>query len=158
MSQSSTTTRVFSVIACSLGLTGAETLHVDSTLGSDAGSGTAGRPLRTLAMAAMKVNEKGGHGSLAVKLAGGIYALPRAVVFENARPFDSQDRLTIEASLLPDDPGWNPDLMPTILSIEDPRKPDQAGTRTSTYGLKIKMSHVTVRGLKFLGSPLPNNW
>jgi hypothetical protein len=27
-----------------------------------------------------------------------------------------------------------------------------------TYSLKIKNSHVTVRGLKFLGNPLPLNW
>jgi hypothetical protein len=46
-------------------------------------------------------------------------------------------------------------MMPMILSIEDPGTPAK---RTSTYGLKIKMSHVTLRGLKFLGSPLLNNW
>jgi hypothetical protein len=29
---------------------------------------------------------------------------------------------------------------------------------TWTFDMKIKISHVTIRGLKFLGNPLPNNW
>lgn len=48
--------------------------------------------------------------------------------------------------------------MPTILSIEDPRQTGSGGGSTQTYGLKIKMSNVAIRGLKFLGSPLLDNW
>lgn len=31
-------------------------------------------------------------------------------------------------------------------------------SRTETYSLKIKLNHVTIRGLKFLGNATPNNW
>jgi hypothetical protein len=151
---------ILSGAACFLALVASEaaTLHVDSFLGSDTNPGTAGQPLKTLERAAEKANEQVEPGAMTIKLAGGIYALPKTVVLENHRAFRKEQRLSIEASISPDDPSWNPHMMPTILSIEDPRRPDQAGKRTSTYGLKIKMSHVTVRGLKFLGSPLANNW
>ncbi len=160
MSKYSRAAGILSGAACFLALTaaGAVTLHVDSFLGSDTNPGTVGRPLRTLERAAEKVNEQAEPGAMTIRLAGGIYALPRAVVFENRRAFGKEQRLNIEAALSPDDPGWNPHTMPTILSIEDPGRSNQAGKSTSTYGLKIKMSHVTIRGLKFLGSPLPNNW
>ncbi len=160
MSLCSAAAGILSGAACSLALvaTGAVTLHVDSFSGSDGNPGTAGQPLRTLARAAEKANEHIEPGPMTIKLAEGIYALTKAVVFENPRAFRKEQRLTIEASVAPDDPRWNPKMMPTILSIEDPGRSNPAGKRTSTYGLKIKMSHVTVRGLKFLGSPLPNNW
>ena len=48
--------------------------------------------------------------------------------------------------------------MPIILSTEDPRRPEKLNERTETYSLKIKISHATIRGLKFLGNPLLNNW
>jgi hypothetical protein len=135
----------------------AETLHVDSNRGQDTNSGTVDQPLKTIEKAALVANGKDRQRSLTIKLAPGIYSLPKTAVFENHRAFAEAQRLTIEASVLPDDPNWNPGLMPTILSTEDLRKPGQFEQPTQTYGLKIKMSHVTVRGLKFLGSPLPNN-
>jgi len=49
-------------------------------------------------------------------------------------------------------------MMPVILSTEDPRKQDDANRLTATYGLRIEISHVTIRGLKFLGNPLARNW
>ena len=48
--------------------------------------------------------------------------------------------------------------MPIIFSTEDPRKPEELDALTQTYGLRIKTSHVTIRGLRFLGNPLPHNW
>jgi hypothetical protein len=104
------------------------------------------------------VNEQVESGAITVKLARGIYALPKAVAFENHRVSGKEQRLTLEAALLPDDASWNPHAMPIILSIEDPGRQSQTGTRTQTYGLRIRMSQVTVRGLKFLGNPVPNNW
>jgi hypothetical protein len=148
----------WAVCFLALAAAGAETLHVDGNRGSDTNAGTADQPLRTLEEAARLANSKAGRGSLTIKLAAGIYALPRAILFENQRAFSKEQRFTLEASVLPDDPNWRPDQMPTILSTEDPRRPDQFDKATQTYGLKIKMSHVTVRGLKFLGNPLPNNW
>ena len=48
--------------------------------------------------------------------------------------------------------------MPVILSTEDPRKQGNLNGLTATYGIKIAVSHVTIRGLKFLGNPLSRNW
>ena len=135
----------------------AQVLHVDSNRGSDTNAGTAEQPLQTLEQAARLANAKAERGPLTIKLAAGIYALPKTVLFQNQRAFAKEQRLTLEASVLPDDPNWNPGQMPAILSTEDPRQQGQLGGPTQTYGVKIKMSHVTVRGLKFLGNPLPNN-
>ena len=136
----------------------AQLLHVDGNRGSDTNAGTAEQPLRTLEQAARLANAKAERGPLTIKLAAGIHALPKTVLFANQRAFTREQRLTLEASVLPDDPNWRPGQMPAILSTEDPRPQGQSGGPTQTYGLKIKMSHVTVRGLKFPGNPLPNNW
>lgn len=136
----------------------ADTFYVDSRSGNDTNPGTKDQPLKTLAQVAKKVNVKTERGSTTIKLEPGIYALSEAIVFQNKQSYSEEQRLSIEAAVLPDDPTWNPDLMPIILSIQDSGTPGQPGKPTQTYGLQIKMSHVTIRGLKFLGSPLPNNW
>jgi len=56
---------------------------------------------------------------------------------------------------LPDDARWKPSLMPVILSTQNPPIPEK---RTETYAIQIERNYVTIRGLKFLGSPLLNNW
>ncbi len=136
----------------------AETIHVDGGRGQDSNSGTAESPLRTLGKAAEKANAKSGPGSMTIRLQPGLYALPEAVILENRRGFSKEERLTIEAAMLPDDAKWLPSRMPVLLSTHDPREPSEPEKATQTYGLKVRMSHVTVRGLKFLGSPMPNNW
>jgi hypothetical protein len=136
----------------------AEVLYVDSRSGREGNPGTAEQPLQSLARAATLVNAKREGGAMTFRLRPGIYTLPASVVFENGRAFSREQRLALEASVLPDDPDWNPGLMPMLVSIEDPRSPGPGRRLTQSYGLKVKMSHVTIRGLKFLGSPLPNNW
>jgi hypothetical protein len=136
----------------------AETVYVDSRSGNDANPGTKEKPVRTIRQAAVMINGKTEAGTTMIKIAPGIYKLTECVVFENARLYTAQERLVIEAAILPDEPDWRPALMPIILSTEDPRRPEQINARTETYSIKIKASHVTVRGLKFLGNPLLNNW
>lgn len=135
----------------------AEVLFVDSTNGNDTNPGTREKSLSTLGKAAILVNNSSNPGPTIIKILPGIYNLTQAVVLKNSRPYTENDRLTIEASVLPDDPGWKPQLMPMIFSTEDPRNPEKPDAMTGTYGLKIKLSHVTIRGLRFLGSPVPNN-
>ncbi len=136
----------------------AETLYVDSRNGNDRNPGTEEKPLKTIGRAALLVNSKTEPGPTTIKVATGIYNLDKYVVFENARPYTEIERLVIEAVVLPDEPQWRPDMMPVILSTEDPRMPDKVDALTETYGIKIKISHVTVRGLKFLGNLLLHNW
>ena len=136
----------------------AETLYVDGRGGNDVNPCTKEKPIRTVGHAAAMVNSKTEGGPTTIKMAPGVYNLTECVVFENTRPYTEQDRLVIEATILPDDPNWKPALMPVILSTEDPRKPEKLDGRTETYSLQIKISHITIRGLKFLGNPLLNNW
>ncbi|MBA7675174.1 hypothetical protein ES703_83404 [subsurface metagenome] len=136
----------------------AETVYVDARAGSDVNPGTKEKPLRTIKQAATIVNSSTKPGPTTIKIAPGVYNLNKCVVFENTRPYTEKGRLIIEAEILPDERAWKPALMPVILSTEDPRKPGKLDAHTGTYGLQIKISHVTIRGLKFLGNPLSNNW
>jgi hypothetical protein len=111
-----------------------------------------------MGQAAVMVNSRTEAGPTTIKVATGIYSLDKTVVFKNRRPYTEKNRLVIEATVLPDAPDWKPTLMPVILSVEDPRKPGRLNNHTETYSVKIKVSHVTIRGLKFLGNPLLNNW
>jgi hypothetical protein len=133
----------------------AETLYVDGVRGNDVNPGTKQKPLKTIGRAAVMVNSRTEGGPTTIKIGPGIYALDKTVVFENRRAYTEKDRLVIEATVLPDEARWGPTVMPVIVSIEDPGKHNE---RTETYSLKIKVSHVTIRGLKFLGNPLSNNW
>jgi hypothetical protein len=136
----------------------ADTIFVEARQGSDTNPGTAQLPLQTLARAAELVNARTEPGPTTILVMPGIYALARSVTFENRRAYTSERPLTIEASVLPGDARWTPASMPAILSIEDPRQTGLRKDPTQTYGLKVKMGHVVIRGLKFLGSPLPDNW
>ena len=136
----------------------AETLYVDGRTGRDTNPGTRQKPLRTIGQAALIVNAAKEPGPTTVKTAPGIYNLGETVVFENARPCTQNNRLVIEATILPHDPKWKPALMPVILSTNHPRDPNSPDRLTETFSIKVKISHVTIRGLKFLGNPLSNNW
>jgi hypothetical protein len=136
----------------------AEMVYVDGRSGSDKNPGTRERPIRTVGRAAEMVNNSTEPGPTTIKIAPGIYNLTESVEFGGKRPYTETERLVIEADILPDEPQWRPALMPIILSIEDPRKQGDHGKLTATEGLKIRVSHVTTRGLKFLGNPLSRNW
>jgi hypothetical protein len=155
------TSRYLAACSCVLGLAAvatAEVLYVDGRLGQDNQTGTRSQPLKTLAQAAKRVNESPAPGPATIKVAPGVYYLDRSVLIENGRSCTEQNRLTIEATVVPDDPNWSPALMPVLLSVEDPRQSGNLTGRTETYSIVVRNSHVTIRGLRFLGNPLPNNW
>jgi len=135
-----------------------ETIYVDSRAGSDKNPGTNDRPVKTVGRAAEIINGGTEPGPTMIKIAPGIYNLTESVEFGSTRPYTEKKRLVIEAAVLPDDPQWKPALMPVILSTEDPRQQGSLDGLTGTYGIKIGTSHVTIRGLKFLGNPLLRNW
>lgn len=141
-------------VTCVIG----ETIYVDSRNGSDKNPGTKEKPLRTIGQAAVLVNSTTESEPTTIKITPGIYNLDKCVMFENTRAYTEKDRLVIEASILPDAPHWKPALMPVILSTEDPRKSEKLDELTETYSIKTEISHVTIRGLKFLGNPLSHNW
>jgi hypothetical protein len=136
----------------------AETIYVDARNGSDINPGTKDKPVRTVGRGAEIVNSSMEQGPTTIKIAPGIYNLAEAVEFSGSGQYTEKERLVIEAVELPDNPRWKPALMPVILSTEDPRKQGRLDDLTATYGIKIRASHVTIRGLKFLGNPLLRNW
>jgi len=139
-------------------ISASQVLYVDSRAGRDEDAGTSEKPVRTLQRAAEIVNGNREPGPATIRILPGIYNLTESVTFGGPRAYSEETRLVIEASILPDDPQWKPALMPIILSTEDPRKQDNSDELTATYGLKIEVSHVTIRGLKFLGNALARNW
>ena len=136
----------------------AEIIYVAGKNGIDANPGTKERPLRTIAKAAQLVNNSKEAGPTIIKISSGVYNLSKTIVFENIRPYTEEKRLTIEAAILPDDANWKPAAMPVILSTENSQISEMMPEITETYGIKIKISHVTIRGLRFLGNPSLNNW
>jgi hypothetical protein len=139
-------------------LVSAEVIHVDSRKGQDANPGSAEDPLRSLAKASEIVNGSSEPGPTTIRLAPGRYDLDETVLIANRRLYTETDRLTIEAAVLPGDPNWLPHLMPVIVSKQVPKASSPGNSVTETYSLKIKVSHVTVRGLKFLGNAASDNW
>ena len=130
----------------------AEVLFVDSTNGDDTNAGTELKPVKTIARAATMINNSKELGPTVIKIQPGVYVEDKPVVFDSKRPYTKQKRLTIEAAVLPDDPEWNPILMPIVLFTNEGQ-----GNENEKHapGLMMELSHVTVRGLKFLGDPRP---
>ncbi len=134
------------------------TIHLNPASGLDTNSGTQSSPLRTLAEAARRVNETSGAGPMTVVLAEGIYAIGETTLLKPGnRAFSRNQRLTIRAEFLPDDPEWHTGRMPTLvhtlpLSPMWNGRPDPLGGAAN--GMLIETSHVTIQGLKILGMPV----
>lgn len=111
--------------------------------------------VKTISQAATVVNSSKADGPTTLKIAPGTYILTEAIIFQNHRKYTPQKRLTIEATVLPDDSRWNPILMPVIISTS---KGIPRGQRRLSCSFKIEVNHTTIRGLKFLGNPRPRNW
>lgn len=146
------------VIAILVPVAVGETLYIDSRNGNDINPGTKEKPLCTMGKAAVMVNSRTEGGPTTIKIGPGVYNLTKAVFFKNTRLYTKEKRLTIEATVLPDDPNWKPVLMPVILSTEIPQQWEKTNGQVETSGLKIEINHVTIRGLKFLGSPVLHIW
>jgi hypothetical protein len=133
------------------------TIYLHPAKGDDSNSGTKDNPLKTLAGAARCVNENTGTGSITIILTEGIYAVGETAVFDlSNRSFTKNERLTLRAEILPDDPEWHTGRMPTLihtmpLSPTWNGRPDPFGG--VAYGMQIETSHVTIQGLKILGMP-----
>jgi hypothetical protein len=135
----------------------AETIYVDSDSGNDSNNGTQDAPIRTIARAEQIVNDSNEPGPTTIKIAPGVYVIDETVTFENQRPYTQNARLTIEATILPDDQNWKPVLMP-VMAAQVPPKVSDSMSGTETFSIKVKLNHVTIRGLKFLGNEASNNF
>lgn len=148
---------IFVVMMISSSIIG-ETLYLDSRNGNDSNLGSEEKSIKTFQRAAELVNSSAEAGPTTLIVAPGVYTLTETVLFQNARNYTAEDRLTIRAKILPDDPDWRPELMPVLLGTEIPEQVGQTNEIIESTGLKIELNHVTIRGLKFLGSPVPRIW
>ena len=133
-------------------------IYINVSTGNDYYSGSADLPLKSLYEAAERINRANGSGSITVFLSEGIYGLDATVTFHPANwHFTKENRLTIRAAVLPDEPDWNPGMMPVIVSTmpldfkPNGRQDPLGGT---SYGIQIETSHVTIQGLRVLGTPV----
>jgi hypothetical protein len=133
-------------------------IFIHPEFGNNKNAGTRENPIKSLYEAAVRVNQANGKGAITIYLSDGIYGLDATVTFHPINwHFTREARLTIRAELLPDDPEWNPGKMPVIVSTmplnfkpygnEDPLK-------GASYGIQIETSHVTIQGLRAVGTPV----
>ena len=133
-------------------------IFIHPEFGNNENAGTRENPIKSLYEAAVRINQANGKGAITIYLSDGIYGLDATVTFHPGNwHFTREARLTIRAELLPDDPEWNPGKMPVIVSTmplnfkpygnEDPLK-------GASYGIQIETSHVTIQGLRAVGTPV----
>ena len=84
-------------------------------------------------------------------LSAGVYPLTETVLFNNNK-FSAENRLTIRAEILPDDPNWNPQRMPIITTVIPTIQTPEDGEEAR--GLEIEANHVTVKGLAVYRKPV----
>src|SRR5215813_14170017 len=94
----------------------AEELYVNSKMGNDKNPGSQLQPLKTIGEAAKRINANVAKEATAIILSEGVYPLTETALFNNNK-FSVENRLTIRAELLPDDPNWSPQRMPIITTI-----------------------------------------
>lgn len=133
-------------------------LWVHPGRGDDGAPATRSAPLKTLAEAARRANRSEGTGPATIYLSEGIYSIGETTLLKpERRKFTKDARLTIRAEVLPDDPEWDTGRMPTLIHTM-PLPETWNGRRDplggAADGMLIETSHVTVRGLKFLGYPV----
>ncbi|MCE5251246.1 DUF1565 domain-containing protein [bacterium] len=133
----------------------AEVLHVDVRHGKDSNPGSPQLPLKTIPRALEIIDSAPGPGSSVIKIAPGIYSLEEPATIGNKRAYSENERLIVEAAVLPGDPGWKAESMPVIVSSEYPEFSNNKNQMIEVTGLKVAASHVTIRGLRFTGSPAP---
>lgn len=126
--------------------------------GSDANAGTKDAPLQTIVEAAKRVSAMEGTAPVTVIVSEGVHAIGAEAHFSpKNRTFTRTARLTIRAEFLPDDPEWNVGRMPTLIHTL-PLLPSWNGqpipNGKTANGIVIGTSHVTIRGLKVLGTPV----
>jgi hypothetical protein len=126
-------------------------IHVNTKTGNDKSTGSKSQPLKTIAEAAKRINNSTAKEAATVFISEGVYPLAETVIFSNNK-FSEKNRLTIRAEVLPDDTNWNPQRMPIITSVitGTPILKDGEESR----GLQVDVSHATIEGLRFTGSPV----
>ena len=130
----------------------AQAVYVDSNTGDDNNEGTKESPFYSIQKAVDIIN-RNGNDFYIIKINPGIYILKNHVTI-NTKKNTTDNRIVIEASILPDDPSWTPEEMPVIISTA--KKGEIQGAYNFVISFLVDESHVTIKGLKFPGYFYPN--
>lgn len=134
--------------------TTAQTLFVDPVKGRDNATGTMNDPLLSLDKAVNRAGDFTGKEPVTIKLAPGLYILTNQVVLKPFKTNSDTARFTIEAVVMPDDPGWLPSKMPVIQSISPNNK--NWGKFDHCTGFQVERNNTCFKGLKFVGNTNPD--
>jgi hypothetical protein len=124
-------------------------LFVNGKTGDDAALGTKSQPLKTIREAARRANADTIKGPTTIVFSEGVYLLTETVLFHNDK-YSRENRLVLRAEVMPDDPDWMPRRMPVVATVA-PMVQSVGGEEAR--GLQFELSHVTIEGLRFSGSP-----
>lgn len=130
----------------------AQTLYVDALHGRSDAPGTLTNPLVSLEKAVALAHDFTGSEPVVIKVCRGLYVLTQPLELKTQQPGPDTASYSLEAATMPDDPAWQPNAMPVIQSVS-------ANNSTAGFphavGLLVAKSHVTVKGLKFVGNANP---
>lgn len=129
-----------------------QVVYVDSNSGNDSNPGTELSPFRSLKKAT-EIVRNAENNVWGIKINPGIYLLEHLLSIETDK-INPDNRIIIEASVLPDEPDWTPEKMPVIFSVAP--KGELPEDYHFVASFLINESHVTIRGLKFTGYAYPN--
>jgi hypothetical protein len=129
----------------------ARDIYLNAKAGNDHNSGDVRYPLKTIGEAARRVDTDESNDAITLILGEGVYPLMETAIFNNDK-FSVENRLIIRAEIMPDDSSWNPQRMPIIAGVIEGTPTPKDGEEAR--GIEIEVSHVTIAGLRFTGSPV----
>jgi len=136
-------------------------IYVNADKGKNSNEGTIDSPLLSLDEAASRVNQKQGKGAVTIYLSKGVYGMAKTADFKPVNwSFTKDERLTIRAEVLPDDPNWSAADMPVVFStmpFSEEKNDKNEITGGQNFGILVQHSHVTIQGLRILGEPVHEN-
>ncbi len=130
-----------------------QAVYVDSENGDDSNPGTEAAPFYSIHKAA-EIIESNSNSIYTVKINPGIYVLDSFVSISTEKDMTGR-RIVFEANILPDDASWDPLKMPVVVNRSQEGK---IPGFDHMAGFLIEESHVTIRGIKFLGHFYPNTY
>jgi hypothetical protein len=134
----------------------AQAVYVDSNIGNDNNAGTEKAPIFSINKAA-EIISRIDNDIYVMKINPGTYILDKHVLVAAEKAMTNK-RIVIEASVLPDDSTWTPEKMPVIISRSKTAEIMEKDLFIKDNWITcfyINESHVTIRGLKFLGYNYP---
>jgi hypothetical protein len=130
-----------------------QVVFVHARKGNDHASGSITDPISSLEDAIALASRFDGARPVTITVAPGLYVLSHLAEIKTATAPAAPAEYRIEAAVMPDDPDWQPEKMPVVQSLSLDNSVTQF---THCTGCLVSRSHVTIRGLKFVGNANPD--